>query len=178
MNMDNSNGQFDSDSPQRKGDILRARDIIPGARPYGNAGGRETDSQQTETNEATRPAEPKRSPATKLVGDNVPEIGSEQAKAVGDMPGVASKTEQPGSKIPRFDLAEEIMAEQRRITATRRKAPGQQYEAQRQVWEAEPVGDTPGRPVPTLSEQEQIVADIVASDIEKLCRGDTLDVSV
>lgn len=178
MNMDNSNGQFDSDSPQRKGDILRARDIIPGARPYGNSGGRGPDSQQTGTNEATRPAEPKRSSATELGGDTVSEIGSGQAKAVENMPGVASKTEQPGSEIPRFDLAEEIMAEQRRITATRRKAPGQQDEAQRQEREAESVGYTPGRPVPALSEQEQIVADIVARDIEKLCRGDTLGVSV
>jgi hypothetical protein len=74
------------------------------------------------------------------------------------------ETPQEKPEIPSFDLAEEIMAEQRRITAIRRKAPGQRTEAQQN----EPV-DHP--PTPALSEQEKIIAEIVARDIERLCRG-------
>ena len=140
MNMDNSNGQFDSDSLQRKADVLRARDIIPGARPYGNAGGREPDSQQTGTNESRLLSDAKR----------------------------ALETEQHTSEIPKFDLAEEIMAEHRRITAIRRRAPGEKDEAQRQEREAESAGHTIGQPSPALSEQEQIIAEIVRRDIERL----------
>ncbi len=76
-------------------------------------------------------------------------------------------------EIPKFDLAEEIMAEQRRITAIRRKAPGKKTEAQRPQPQAQPVGYTTEKP---LSEQEKIIAEIVARDIEKLCRCNMPDV--
>jgi len=78
--------------------------------------------------------------------------------------------------IPRFDLAEDIMAEQRRLTVVRRKGPGS----------PEPVNLTPspGLPVAVRSSQsshsfsegfnyisDPIIANIVARDIERLCRG-------
>jgi hypothetical protein len=74
--------------------------------------------------------------------------------------------------IPSFDLAEEIMAEQRKITAIRRKAPGQKTEAQRLKPETQIVDHIIEQPKPLLSEQEKIIAEIVARDIERLCRGD------
>lgn len=68
---------------------------------------------------------------------------------------------QETSEIPKFDLAEQILAEQRKITAIRRKAPGKKPQA-------------PDRqPQSILSEQEQIIAEIVARDIEKLYRRDS-----
>jgi len=94
--------------------------------------------------------------------------------------------------IPKFDLAEEIMAEQRKITAIRRKAPGkpQQIPSQdraagkktepcpsdgrgelpAQGREAESIGYTiqSGNSAGTLPEQRRIIAEIVARDIEKL----------
>ena len=127
-------------------------------------------------------------------------------------------------EIPKFDLAEQILAEQRKITAVRRKAPGKAQrlpslappllsatadkgvtrlpsqdgaagkktelrpsdgrgEPPAREREAEPIGyiinparqKTSGvKPPPlTLSEQGQIIAEIVARDIEKLRRGDT-----
>jgi len=89
-------------------------------------------------------------------------------------------------EIPKFDLAEQIMAEQRKITAIRRKAPGkpQRLPSQdgaagkkngppAQEREAESIGYTIQQPPLTLSEQGQIIAEIVARDIEKLRRGDT-----
>jgi len=82
--------------------------------------------------------------------------------------------------IPRFDLAEDIMAEQRRLTAVRRKGPDSPV----------PVDLTPlPRPSPGLpaalrpsqsshsfSEgfnyiSDPIIADIVTRDIERLCSG-------
>lgn len=88
-------------------------------------------------------------------------------------------------EIPKFDLAEQIMAEQRKITAIRRKAPSkpQRLPSQERAAgkktgpptqeEAESIGYTIQQPPLTLSEQGQIIAEIVARDIEKLRRGDT-----
>ena len=123
-------------------------------------------------------------------------------------------------EIPKFDLAEQILAEQRKITAIRRKAPGKprrlpslappllsatadkgvtrvppQDGAAGKKTESRPSdgrGEPPARerevesigyparqktggvkpPPLTLSEQGQIIAEIVARDIEKLRRGD------
>jgi len=169
----NSDEQFDGDTEQRKADILRARGIIP---PYKNITRQEPDSQQTGKNEIRPPAEPKTSVEKEPGHGNVPETRSEQVKPVEDIPAVPTKTEQQKSEIPKFDLAEEIMAEQRRITAIRRKAPGKKDEAQSQERESESVGYTIGQPSPALSEEKQIIAEIVARDIERLCRGDTSSV--
>ncbi len=72
--------------------------------------------------------------------------------------------------IPRFDLAEDIMAEHRRLTAGRRKGPG----------DPAPADLTPVKK-PFLSRYgfsegfnaagDPVIADIVARDIERLCRG-------
>ncbi len=77
---------------------------------------------------------------------------------------------QEKNEIPRFDLAEEIMAEQRKITAIKRKAPGKKIEAQKP--EAKSIGYCLKQQRPTSPEQKQIIAEIVARDIERLCRGD------
>ena len=77
--------------------------------------------------------------------------------------------------IPRFDLAEDIMAEHRRLTAGRRKSPAGPA----------PVNLTPPprlaqKPVVSRSYgfseginavSDPLIADIVARDIEGLCRG-------
>ena len=140
MSMANSNEQLNTNSEPRKADVLRGRDIIPGAPPYGNIAGQEENLQETAQNASSPPAVPK----------------------------TPVETDQQTSEIPRFDLAEEIMAEQRRITAIRRRAPGEKDEAQRQEREAELAGHTIGQPSPALSEQEQIIAEIVRRDIERL----------
>ncbi len=156
MSMDNSNEQFNTNTEPRKADVLRGRDIIPGSPkrdegrlgtppPYKNVTGQEPDSQQTGKNEPHPPAEQRTSLETK----------------------------QQTSEIPKFDLAEEIMAEQRRITAIRRKAPGEKDKDHRQEREAESAGYAIGQPSPALSEQKQIIAEIVARDIKRLCRGGT-----
>ncbi len=81
-----------------------------------------------------------------------------------------SHPEQQDSAIPKFDVAEEILAEQRKIIAVKRKAPGRKIEALSEQQDAKSPGHTIEQPPQILSEQEQIVAEIVARDIQQLCR--------
>ena len=77
------------------------------------------------------------------------------------------------TKIPKFDLAEDIMAEHRKITAVKRKAPAEKAKVQSQEPEIESISHIIEQSTPTSSEQKQIIAEIVARDIERLCRGNT-----
>lgn len=115
--------QADDFKTPRRSDILRAKDIIPGA-----AG-----------------------PVSK--GDGV------------------SNTD-----IPRFDLAEDIMSEHRRLTAGRRKGPGGPAPAEVPLSAPLPAARKPFLSRYGFSEGfnaagDPVIADIVAKDIERLCRG-------
>ncbi len=70
--------------------------------------------------------------------------------------------------IPKFDLAEQIMSEQRKNASVRRKAPARKVQPRQP--KLEPVLCTMTSQPESLG-QEQIVADIVAKDIERLCKG-------
>ncbi|MHC4116221.1 MAG: hypothetical protein ACYSWO_01815 [Planctomycetota bacterium] len=72
--------------------------------------------------------------------------------------------------IPKFDLAQQIMAEQRKNVSVRRKKPAGGAGPARRKTEAELVGRTIGLQ-PVSVGQDQVVADIVAKDIERLCRN-------
>ena len=74
--------------------------------------------------------------------------------------------EQQGIKIPKFNLAEDILAEQRKMTSIRRKAPGRKIETPDFELEFVPAGFAIEQSKPTIFEQEQIIAEIVARDIE------------
>lgn len=169
-----SNKQIEIDILQCKVDILRARNIIP---PHDN-----TTQKNPVTQNSTRETA-QSSDATEISTyedtNSIP-IETIPAKETTPLPrSVVSvnkkeeaETSEETPEIPSFDLAEEIMAEQRKITAIRRKAPGQKTEAQRSEPQAQPADYTIEQPTPTLSEQEKIIAEIVARDIERLCRGD------
>ncbi|OHB76810.1 MAG: hypothetical protein A2Z25_03975 [Planctomycetes bacterium RBG_16_55_9] len=86
-------------------------------------------------------------------------------------------------EIPKFDLAEQILAEQRKLASVKRKAPGKRANAPTsRVGLASPIGrDTGmvGQAPPyeqslMCSEQEQIIAEIVARDIENLVKGNAV----
>ncbi len=93
-------------------------------------------------------------------------------------------------EIPKFDLAEEIMAEQRKVAATRRKGPGRKTNAvKRETADPSSLNSGPQAPDPgpgscVLSpsaegrifdlvscEVERVIAEIVARDIRHLCGG-------
>ena len=82
----------------------------------------------------------------------------------------SARPREDGMEIPSYDLAENILAEQRRAAGRRRRGPGR-------------VEDEPAAPAPVgaknlspllasqdLLELQRVVAEIVARDIERLCR--------
>ncbi len=75
--------------------------------------------------------------------------------------------------VPKFDLAEEILAEQRKITSIKRKAPGKKFETPRHERGLESIGFAIEQSKLIIFEQEQIIAEIVARDIEKSYRSST-----
>jgi hypothetical protein len=64
------------------------------------------------------------------------------------------------------------MAEQRKISAIRRKAPGKKTEAESQEPKDEPADSTVAQPTPGQPYEDKLIAQIVARDIERLYRGD------
>lgn len=83
-----------------------------------------------------------------------------------------SSTDKPPKKdneIPSFDLADEIMAEQRKLTSSTRKSPSKKIEPLR------PAGTFINGPAENSEsvnpQQEQIIRDIVRRDIESRCIG-------
>jgi hypothetical protein len=69
-------------------------------------------------------------------------------------------------EIPRFDLAEQIMAEHRKLAQNRRKGPGSQRIP---IIEEEPKPNRPSQKIAEapMSPQQRLIAEIVAKDIHK-----------
>ncbi|MDD5063183.1 MAG: hypothetical protein PHQ35_00280 [Phycisphaerae bacterium] len=151
MNKAGNNEQFDIDILQCKADILRARNIVP---LHNNTTPKNPVAQDSSI-ETARPSD------TAEISAKIP-----------PPPGMKEQAEpsEETSDIPIFDLAEEIMAEQRKIIAIKRKAPGQKTDIQRLKPETRIDDHIIEQPKPLLSEQDKIIAEIVAKDIEKLCR--------
>ncbi|MCJ7777407.1 MAG: hypothetical protein MUP16_03745 [Sedimentisphaerales bacterium] len=85
-------------------------------------------------------------------GDIMPPYNLSQAERIS---AEIERQKHQGHGIPRFDLAEQILAEQRKVSSIKRKAPDRKVEP----------------PQPVRSMQEQIIADIVAKDIKRLIQS-------
>ena len=97
---------------------------------------------------------------------------AKKAPLVSEPPAIREDAMQDNSEIPKFDLAEQIMAEHRKITAVRRKGPAKKANPPKKLHPAEFIArNVKSRPI--VSEPGQIIAEIVARDIEKLCIGNT-----
>jgi hypothetical protein len=74
-------------------------------------------------------------------------------------------------EVPAYDLAENILAEQRRAAGRRRRGPGR-TEPEPAAALKRPAVKVPASDLASqgLLELQRIVAEIVASDIERLCR--------
>lgn len=72
-------------------------------------------------------------------------------------------------EIPKFDLAEQILAEQRKISAVRRKGPGKRVKKTKLPTVESSVQLVEESPI--CSEQDKIIAEIVARDINNLLKG-------
>jgi hypothetical protein len=86
--------------------------------------------------------------------------------------------QRPSSDIPKFDLADEIMAQQRKITGTKRKRRSAAVSRRSKNAEpvrrqqVEPTGHTIEQQGDVPFDQEQIIADIVARDIKRMLQGE------
>ncbi len=76
-------------------------------------------------------------------------------------------------EIPKFDLTEQLMSEYRKNSAVRRKAPSRKTETSNQQTGSFSYTT---KPPSMLSEQETIIAEIVARDIERLCKGNSQEI--
>ena len=153
---------------KRDGDVLRAEDIVP---PYGEDAGRNGSPQKAKTggNEAL----PSQKKGRQVSAGKSPVAGRAPARGRG----VGTQDEaRLGSEIPTFDLGERILAEQRKVAAVKRKGPGMRGTAPTVIPQAQPASDTDGRAGAELSERDRIIAEIVARDIDRLCRGDAAGV--
>ena len=149
MNEVGDNEQTDADILQCREDVLRASDVVP---PY------KGDTPKTPAEAA------KREDDKSLQAKEIEPRPAEAAKRGNDKPLQVKETGPGRAEIPRFDLAKEIMAEQRKVTAIKRKGPGKKTEPA-----VEPIRYVTEPQGFTLSEQEQIITEIVARDIERLC---------
>ena len=162
MNKAEKNKQLDNDILQCRADISRVRNKVP---PHDSRTPKNSETQdnsnvvETSTNKNTGPI-----PIEEMPVKDTPPL-PEQAGSVNKI-----KPEKT-LEIPSFDLAEEIMAEQRKITAIRRKAPGKKTETERLKPKVRPVDHITEQLTSSLSKQDKIIADIVARDIERLCQG-------
>jgi len=88
-------------------------------------------------------------------------------------------TQRGSTDIPKFDLAEQIMAAQRKISAKKRKRAKPAIPQEPKKAESvspgpkvEPIGYTIGPQDGVPFEQEQIIAEIVARDIKRMLAGE------
>ncbi len=85
--------------------------------------------------------------------DTTSPLAGGKAKHAKELPTEPAGAVQEANEIPRFDLAEQIMAEQRKITAIRRKAPGKKTKAPDQQPQAQSTGYTINQPPSTRTSQ-------------------------
>jgi len=156
--------EIDGNGKSKPARVLRAEDVIP---PFdrGSSPAEDSDGGLDEPTLAqAREKQPKRERKT----PHPPETGSD-----GD--GMRFMELTPTiPEIPTFDLADHILAEHRQTASRRRKAPGQtpaepKATPKRAVVRTHVV-ELPSPPSQDLLELHQVVADIVARDIERLCR--------
>jgi hypothetical protein len=153
-----------NNKPDRS-DVLRAKDIVP---PF--------DREESQQSNSSEPFKENFS-VSKLKGtrdsnsleqENSQYLPSAEAANTKD-----AKKEQESSEVPKFDLAEDIMAGQRKVTAARRKAPSQRSQVTSIRNQAKVIGYALEQIANAPKKQEKIIAEIVAADIEKLRKGDT-----
>jgi hypothetical protein len=148
-----------------RSDVLRAKDIVP---PFGREESQKHSSAESFEEDSFVSDMKGTRDSNSLEQENSQDRLSAEAANAKD-----TKGEQKSSVVPKFDLAEDIMAEQRKVTATRRKAPGQRSQVVPIRNQAKVIGYALEQLASAPKEHEKIIAEIVAADIEKLRKGDT-----
>ncbi len=142
--------------------VLRATDVIP---PF--------DKDVEPAGNGSAPVE-RQEPAAAEPDDYGRGVSGDLAVAVNSAHGTLEGAEAPAAvvEIPSYDLAANILAEQRRVASRRRRAPTQTDDAPVAAPAASATRVSVVEfPAQNLVELQQTVAEIVARDIERLCRG-------
>ncbi len=158
--MNEPNEKIDADILKGREDILRARRTAANSRQSSN----EASDAPPEKSSADRDSKKKPPP-------NVPRELSPMMKAVVDA-NRQRRTERGASDVPVFDVAKKVLARQRQETAAKRTAPPK-------IPTAKPAEQTQ---IQTRIDQieynkpsyNSLVAEIVARDVDRLCRGQSL----
>jgi hypothetical protein len=124
-------------------EILRANDIIP---PYHSKNRHE-----------------QKPPAKEHTSQNT----SDKTKHTESIPTELENVAPHKTAIPKFDLAGQIMSEQRKAVSIKRISPDKKEKAENRKYKAHPI-DHIVKPLPMLQYQEQIITEIVQRDIQKL----------
>ncbi|UCG59882.1 MAG: hypothetical protein JSU70_10245 [Phycisphaerales bacterium] len=164
MNKAADNGSAD-EAPQDDAGVLRAKDIMP---PYGNK--LEQGPKKRRAKAAKKATSSSRKKRKQPAADAIEQLGAQEPASGRNAPAASPKTKRRTAEVPSFDLAEKIMAEQRRSTATTRRGPGRKVQTPSKPARDRAMDYAIGQPVPVAFEQSLIIAEIVARDIEKLCR--------
>ena len=89
-------------------------------------------------------------------------------RAAGEEKLQMAETMEQRNGVPKFDLAEQIMAEQRKSVSEMRKGPAGRIRDPKQPGRGEPISHAIKSHGMSLG-PEQVIAEIVARDIERLC---------
>ena len=148
--------EVNHDSRPKRTRVLRATDVMP---PFGKSILPSEDSETKAKPPQTLP--PQADGKEGGAGNCFVSTGAGEA---------AVPLQADGVEIPTYDLAENILAEQRRAAGKRRRAPGR---AEEPVAPSQGVATRMFMPEPAsqdLLELQRIVAEIVARDIDRLCK--------
>jgi hypothetical protein len=173
VDKDNREEQIDDDILESRADILRASGMTPSGEEQSHEqskseGGGEDATPPADTVEETSENQEPPNPETTQMQVEPAEPTEEAAEPA------SSQAEK--SEIPRFDVAEKIMAGQRRITAVRRKGPGETKGPESPESGVEAASESFGQAAPAQPQKDENIADMVARDIERLLRGEPSDV--
>jgi hypothetical protein len=153
--------QRDDDKRSKPARVLRAADVIPPFDKNVSQANEPGDGEKEPTLPDTRVQQPKREPKArrmqKMGSGNEDKGLVEQAAVI--------------PVIPTYDLAGNILAEHRQAASKRRKAPGQvQSEPEIRSGPAAVKTHVIEQRSQDLADLQCVVAEIVARDIERLCR--------
>lgn len=153
---------IDDDILQCKANILRAKDIIP---PFGTKKDSKPEAFSTMESPLTpidAEVEPAQLPKAPVRIRSIPEFEE-------------IIPESAGQDIPQFNLAEQILAEQRKVSSSMRKGPGQEFhpETQERLDEQAHPALTESQEflpptTPPASPQQRVIAGIIAKDIQEM----------
>ncbi len=158
------------DNQPKRRRVLRARDVIP---PFDKSGP-PADEGEAKVEPPSRRAAPAMHPLP--VSALPPRMNShpgdaESSAAPAGTGDAAEAAPADDTEVPAYNLAENILAEQRRAAGRRRRAPGRAQEKPAALPKGAGVRlFLPEAASQDLLELQQIVAQIVARDIERLCK--------